>query len=115
MPRARKTDETNEQKKDGFVPKPHHDKILTAMYHYHFMTVEQVTRLLYSSGSISKVRFLLAELATAGYLRFFHEPRPTPVGSTPKIYMLSLQGFNHLKKLGVSQLLRFREPNSGRA
>ena len=111
MPRARKTDETNEQKKAAFVIKPHHDRILLAMYHYHFMTVEQVTRLLYSSGSISKVRFLLAELATAGYLRFFHEPRPTPVGSTPKIYMLSLQGFNHLKKQGIMQLLRFREPN----
>src|SRR5258708_31304310 len=121
MPRTRKIAEANESKKDAFVPKPHHDRILMAMYQHHFMTVEQVTRLLYSSGSISKVRSLLAALAAPkeingkkieGYLVSFHEPRPTPVGSTPKIYTLSLRGFNHLKKLGVSQLLRFREPDS---
>jgi hypothetical protein len=111
MPRARKTEDIKERKADGFVPKPHHDRILEAIYRYHFMTVEQVTRLLYSRGTISTVRALLNELAVNKYLLSFHEPRPTPVGSTPKIYTLSLQGFNHLKKQGASVPTRFREPD----
>lgn len=103
---------TSRQKKAGFVVKPHHDRILEAIYLYHFMTVEQVTRLFYSPGTVSTVRTLLGELEKQKYLLSFHEPRPTPFGSTPKIYTLSLQGFNRLKKQGISMPLRFREPDT---
>ena len=107
MSRVKKTDES----KPAFVIKPHHDRILEAIYRYHFMTVEQVTRLLYSRGSITKVRALLGELASHELLLAFHEPRATPVGSTPKIYMLSLRGYNHLRKHGISLPFRFRVPD----
>src|SRR5690242_2979202 len=107
MPRVKKA----EEKTALFVPKPHHDRILEAVYRYHFMTVDQVTRLLYSTGTTSTVRALLSELAAHDLLLAFHEPRPTPVGSTPKIYMLSLRGYNHLKKHGISLPFRFRVPD----
>src|SRR5712692_9315471 len=108
MPRVKKTDET---KPAAFSIKPHHDRILEAIYRYQMMTVEQVTRLLYRPGTISTVRALLGELASHEYLLSFHEPRPTPVGSTPKIYILSLRGYNHLKKHGISLPFRFRVPD----
>ena len=108
MPRTRKTEESDN---DAFIIKPHHDRVLLSMYQFQFMTVEQVTRLFYSKNTIADVRRLLHALEDAGYLSSFHEPRPTPFGATPKIYTLSLKGYNHLKKQGAMQLLRFREPN----
>ncbi len=51
--------------KKAFVLKPHHERILEALFKYHFLTVEQVTRLFYSRGSMTTVRSLLSKLAQA--------------------------------------------------
>ncbi len=98
---------TKEKKKAPFVLKPHHERILEALYHYHFLTVEQVTRLLYSKGSLTSVRSLLAQLASNEYAMHLYLPRPTPTGSVPKIYTLARRGINYLKKQGYDVPTRF--------
>ena len=103
MARLQKTDE---QKKD-FVLKPHHGRILEAVYKYHFLTVEQVTRLFYSPNTIADVRKLLNAMSQAGYLMFLYLPRATPLGAVPKIYTLARKGINQLKQHGYDVTTRF--------
>src|SRR5947209_13094537 len=105
MPRAKKT---AEKKPLRFRPKPHHERILGAVYTYHFLTVEQVTRLFYSKTSIADVRKQLHALEKAGYLLSLYLPRPTPFGSVPKIYALDRKGINFLKAQGYDVHGRFR-------
>jgi len=99
------------EEKPDLIIKPHHDRILEAVYQYHFLTADRVVRLLYSPTSLTTVRATLARLAEAKYLLPFHEPRATPVGATPKIYTLSLRGYNRLKQQGYHMPPRFREPD----
>jgi hypothetical protein len=94
-------------KKKAFVPKPYHERILEALYRYHFLTTEQVTRLFYSRGSLTTVRALLYELALKKYVMFLYLPRPTPLGSVPKIYTLARRGINYLKTQGYDVPMRF--------
>lgn len=107
----------NEQKKsmapshEEFIVKPHHDRILEAVYKYHFMTAERVTRLLHKQGSLTTVRSTLGTLASQEYLLYFYEPRPTPSGSVPKIFMLGSRGFHRLKGQGFKLPKRYNEPN----
>ncbi len=96
-----------EQKQD-FTIKPHHTRILTAIFRHHIMTAEQVTRLLYSHGSLADVRKLLRALEKADYLTVRYLHRTTPFGSLPKLYTLDLNGFNYLKKQGHDMPPRFR-------
>ena len=91
----------------SFVLKPHHERILEALFKYHFLTVEQVTRLFYSHGSLTTVRSLLSELARAKYALYLYLPRPTPTGSLPKIYTLARRGINYLKAQGFDVPMRF--------
>lgn len=104
MARVKKIEE---KKKAQFVVKPHNERILEAVYKYQFLTVEQVTRLLYSRGTLSTVRARLSELAEEGYLLFLYLPRPTPTGSVPKIYTLARKGLNLLKAHGFDISPRF--------
>jgi hypothetical protein len=87
---------------------PVDEKIIQTVYKYHLVTVEQVTRALYSKGSITTVRARLAHLAALHYLLSFN--LPTPRGKRPKIYTIARPGLNHLKTLGVDVNPRFR-PN----
>jgi len=96
------------EEKEVFTVKPHHTRILTAIFHHHIMTTEQVTRLLYSQNSIADVRKLLRALEQATYLTVRYLHRTTPVGSLPKLYTLDLDGFNYLKKQGLDMPPRFR-------
>jgi Replication-relaxation len=91
-----------------FIFKPHHLRILTAIFHHHYMTAEQVTRLLYSQGNASTVRSYLPHLEKAGYLATRYLHRTTPLGSLPKLYTLDRRGFNVLKKQGLDMPKRFR-------
>ena len=86
---------------------PHHERILEALYRYHFLTVEQVTRLFYSRGSLTTVRSILSELAKAQYALYLYLPRSTPTGSLPKIYTLARRGINYLKAQGYDVPTRF--------
>ena len=103
MARLQKTDE----QKKNFILKPHHGRILETVYKYHFLTVEQVTRLFYSPNTIADVRKVLNALSQAGYLMFLYLPRATPLGAVPKIYTLARTGINHLKQHGYDVTTRF--------
>jgi len=94
-------------KNKAFIPKPHHERILAALYAYHFLTVEQVTRLFYSRGSLTTARSLLHTLAMEKYILFLYLPRPPPTGSLPKIYTLARRGINYLKAQGLDVPTRF--------
>ena len=98
---------TSVKRKKRFIPDPHHERILEAIYRYHFLTVEQVTRLLYSPGSLTTVRAYLYEMAQAKYLMYCYLPRPTPLGSVPKIYTLARAGINYLRAQGYDVPTRF--------
>jgi Replication-relaxation len=109
MPKAQESEENAKQ--EDFVVKPHHDRILEAVYKYHFMTAERVTRLLHKQGTLTTVRATLGKLAAAEYLLFFYEPRPTPSGSVPKIFMLGNLGYHRLKEQGLKLPKRYQEPD----
>ena len=85
-----------------------YEPILLAIHTYHFMTVEQVTRLLYSSGSMKHVRSRLKDLADAEYLKKLYLPRATQSGSTPGVFTLARNGMNYLTALGVDGREYFR-------
>ena len=95
------------KKRKAFIPMPHHERILEALYRYHFLTIEQVTRLFYSRGSMTTVRSILSELAKSQYALYLYLPRSTPTGSLPKIYTLARRGINYLKALGYDVPTRF--------
>jgi Replication-relaxation len=109
MPKAKQTEENAKQ--EEFVIKPHHDRILEAVLKYHFMTAERVTRLLHKQGTLTTVRSTLGKLAAAEYLIHFYEPRSTPSGAVPKIFVLGSRGFHRLKEQGFKLPLRYQEPD----
>jgi hypothetical protein len=94
--------------KQKLALRQHHVNILSAIFYHPYITAEQLTRLLYSKGSASRVRGLLPQLETAGYITSRYLPRATPYGSLPKLYLLDLDGFNFLKKQGFDMPKRFR-------
>jgi len=83
------------------------DTLLRAVYGYHFLTVEQATRLLYSRGSLVYVRSKLRALATDGYLQWLRLPT-SGQGNTPHIYTLARKGIRYLEGAGFSDFARFR-------
>jgi Replication-relaxation len=109
MPKAKQTEENTKQ--EEFIVKPHHDRILEAVYKYHFMTADRVTRLLHKPGMLTTNRVTLGKLSAAEYLLYFYEPRPTPYGAVPKIFMLGNQGYHRLKSQGLKLPKRYQEPN----
>src|SRR5436305_5347713 len=96
-----------------FIVNPHHDRILEAVHQYHFMTADRVTRLLHKPGNLTTVRRTLQELADpdVAYLIYLHEPRATPSGAVPKIFMLSRRGYHRLKSQGFKLPVRYQEPD----
>jgi Replication-relaxation len=77
-----------------------HDRILKqAFYPFHFLTAPQVTRLLYSMGTIKTVQAHLKKLADASYLHSFH--LPTPEGQRPFVYCLGRRGKKYLEDEGL--------------
>lgn len=83
------------------------DAMLRAIYAYQFLTTEQVTRLLYSRGSLWNVGARLKRLAEAGYL---HRRRVPTIntGNTPFVYSLGRFGMRYLREAGISEFPRFR-------
>lgn len=77
-----------------------HDRILKeAFYRFHFLTAPQVTRLLYSMGTIKTVQAHLKKLSDASYLHSFH--LPTPQGQRPFVYCLGRKGKKYLEQVGL--------------
>jgi hypothetical protein len=75
------------------------ENILLAVYTFHFLTVEQVTRLLYSKGSQrSGVNPRMKSLVERGYLDRKPLPREAIAGGSWYCYWLATLGRHHLEK-----------------
>lgn len=85
----------------------HEDALLRAVGQYHFLTVEQATRLLYAPGSFRYVRGVLRSLADRGFLGRLRLPRVTP-GNTCWVYWLDRVGRRYLESAGDAEPGRFR-------
>src|SRR6266702_2712503 len=87
---------------------PADENMLQALYHYHFLTIDQISRLLsYSKGTRTTISAHLAALEKAGYTLSLYLPRPVRLGSPLKIYHLARKGLNHLRDLGFDVHPRF--------
>lgn len=82
-------------------------EILKLCYEYHFLTVSQVTKLRYSSGSYSTCQDRLKRLFQAGVLDRLQLPH-IGSGNTEFLYTLSTKGFRELEPLGYANSPRFR-------
>ena len=84
-------------KNHQFAPKPLHDILLQSIHAYYFLTIEQLTRLNYSTNSLTYVREKVKELVDAGFLIRCFVPRATQAGATPSILFLAKRGINYLQ------------------
>ncbi|TAK30920.1 MAG: hypothetical protein EPO21_18440 [Chloroflexota bacterium] len=87
--------------------------ILCALGRFHFLSAPQLTRLLFSQGSLTYTREHLKRLFHAGYVQRLFLPTPTPSGSSPAIYALDKKGFGYLKALSAAPKGRFRASEQG--
>jgi hypothetical protein len=82
--------------------------ILEAIGKFHYLTAQQSTLLLFSSGSLTYTQDHLKELFHAGYVRRIFLPKSTPLGSSLAIYALDNAGYRYLQGLGLAPEGRFR-------
>ena len=87
---------------------PTEDAILRAVLRFHYLSSQQVCRLLYSPGSLTYVQSKLKRLTDAGFCQRVFLPRTTQRGSAPSVYTLNRKGLNYLKSLGLETAERFR-------
>jgi Replication-relaxation len=83
-------------------------EILALVYEYHFLTVSQVTRLRYSSGSETTCQDRLKRLADSGVLLRRKRPH-IDTGNTNYLYYLSTSGQKELQPLGITNFSRVRK------
>lgn len=89
------------------------DEILKAVHFYHYVTAQDIARLLFSERSITHVREILASLS-GGIDRkpnqyLFRFPLPdTRTGNTEKIYTLGAKGRQYLREQGLEVDWYFR-------
>ena len=82
------------------VPGPADELLLLALSRYFYLTVSQVTRLLYAPTSHTYAQARLKRLADGGCLQRHFLPRPTRTGSAPLVYSLARRGLNALREWG---------------
>lgn len=87
---------------------PADDGILRALLRYHYLSNQQVCRLLYSKGSLTYVQAKMKRLTDVGLCQRLWLPRPAQHGSAPSVYTLGRKGLNRLKSLGVDVNWRYR-------
>ena len=80
--------------------------LIATVYRYYFVTIEQVTKALYSPGSYSTVKNRLASLEKRGYLLSLYYPT-VKKGNSPKIYTIARAGLNILKEQEYDVPTRF--------
>lgn len=93
-------DKDKHEKKARFIIGPADDDILRAVYRYHFLTIDQLTRLLYSKGARTTASTRLKRLADAEYLT--RSVIPTRQGNGPAVYSLARKGMQFLADLGFA-------------
>jgi hypothetical protein len=79
------------------------EKLLLALYRFHYLTIDQIVSYLgLSSNSTNWIRKKLRSLLDREFVDTQFLPRMTPYGRLPLIYMLGTEGINHFKELGYS-------------
>lgn len=87
---------------------PAEDRILRALSRLHYLSSNQICRLLYSPGSLTHVQSKMKQLTDAGLCQRLWLPRPSARGSAPSVYTLARAGLNHVIALGLDVDRRFR-------
>jgi hypothetical protein len=82
------------------------DTYLRELYSYRFLKAEQLTRLLHSMGSLTKVQARLKQLTDHRYLHAFM--LPTVKSKSPYIYVVAAKGIRYLKDQGVEATAYYR-------
>src|SRR5437879_1393733 len=82
-------------------------EIIEVLYQFHYLTVPQVTRLIYGTKVDHYTNEQLKRLTDAGYL--FRFPRPdSKRGNKQLITTLATKGIKHLKETGKEHQVYFR-------
>ena len=97
---------------DDRVVRPADERVLRALLDYHFLTPEQMTRLLFSAGAKTHVYDKLHRLAEAKHVRALPMLRPQIRGSSRLLYALDRAGLTHLREIGIAvpEAYRLHEP-----
>src|SRR5262245_51585515 len=86
---------------DDHAVRPADARVLRALLAYHFLTPEQVTRLLFAAGAKTHVYDKLRRLAAAHHVRALPMQQPRARGSSRLLYALDRSGLAHLRDLGT--------------
>src|SRR6478672_13780202 len=89
-------------------------QLLQAVGRYTYLTAPQLTRLLYSQGSLTFVQEQLSQLYQAKYLERLYPYPTTPKGAPLAAYCLDNLGYQYLKEAGVAPEGRFRASDQGK-
>lgn len=84
------------------------DRFLRAVYRYHMLKPDQLTRRYYSRGSLTFVKARLKQLTDHGYLDA--NEQPTTRGRSPFYYTLANRGIRYLKEAGF-EVNRYYRPS----
>ena len=82
-------------------PTPADVPVLRALARYHYLTAEQVRRLLYGTGVITYVRDRLKGLVDAKLVHRLEMPHLSRTGSAPNVFRLAGRGYRFLEELGL--------------
>jgi hypothetical protein len=104
FPPAQRTKRYSATMRTAAVKQPPSQKILIALAEYSYLTALQITRLLYSPGSLTYVKDKLKSLVDTGYAL----PLAGRRVNLPLIYTLSGEGRSYAAFLGISTGKRFR-------
>jgi hypothetical protein len=89
---------SRDQQREVFSLSGVDDRFLQAIYRYHMLKPEQLTRRYYSRGSLTFVKARLKQLTDNGYLQA--NEQPTTRGRSPYYYTLAGKGIKYLKEVG---------------
>lgn len=83
------------------------EEIIRAHAHYHYLSLKQTTRLLYSPGSFTYVAECTKRLIDKGFLVRLFMPRVGRFGNAPTITTLSRKGHQYLYMTDSSYALPY--------
>src|SRR6266581_4463664 len=99
--------QTKQAQKNSLSLSAVHEKLLLAVYKFHYLTVEQIVHYLcISENSTNWLRTKLKALVKNNYLITQQLPRVESWGRNRLVYSLSTQGVNHLEHLGFTVLTK---------
>jgi hypothetical protein len=99
---------TRDQQRKAFSLSGIDDRFLQAIYRYHMLKPDQLTRRYYSRGSLTFVKARLKLLTDHGYLEA--NQQPTTRGRSPFFYTLAGKGIKYLKEAGF-EVNRYYRPS----